>query len=50
MKIRDKNTAKYINSVCYLKMFGWYDHINNNTFFTFKTTKTQDWINIKITF
>ena len=40
MKIRDKNTAKYINSVCYLKMFGCYVYINNNTFLIFKTTKT----------
>ena len=50
MKIRDKNTAKYINSICYLKMFGCYDDINNNTFFIFKTTKTYDWINTKINF
>ena len=33
--------VKYINSVCYLKMFGCYDDINNNnTFLTLKTTKT----------
>ena len=47
MKIRDKNTVKYINSDSYLQMFGRYDHINNNTFFSFKTTKTKIGLTLK---
>ena len=47
MKICDKNTVKYINSDSYLQMFGCYDHINNNTFFSFKTTKTKIELTLK---
>ena len=47
MKIRDKNTVKYINSDSYLQMFGCYHNINNNTFFTFKSTKANIGLTLK---
>ena len=41
MKIRDKNTFKYINSDSYLQMFGCYDHVKNNTFLVSKLQKLR---------
>ena len=47
MNIRDKNIVKYTNSVCYLKMFGCYDHINKNSFLLSKLQKLKVGLTLK---